>query len=140
VALGGFPRFCNPIHPTPATDDSLDVLGGAGPADREQLFFRLGRGDASQRPDFRVRELAARERLRQPWQRAERARDTDAFPHRPRIEADAPGEPCGARAEAIVPAAAGVELDGMDSSRDLYGIGVPKSPCVHRPLWKEEST
>jgi len=26
----------------------------------------------------------------------------------------------------------------MDSSRDLYGIDVPKSPCVHRPLWKEE--
>ena len=24
-------------------------------------------------------------------------------------------------------------------SRDLYGIGVPKSPCVHNPLWKEES-
>jgi hypothetical protein len=26
----------------------------------------------------------------------------------------------------------------MDSSRDLYGIDVPKSPCVHRSLWKEE--
>ena len=25
----------------------------------------------------------------------------------------------------------GFEPDGMDSSRDLNGINVPKSPCVH---------
>jgi hypothetical protein len=40
-------------------------------------------------------------------------------------------EPGGTGAEAVAPAAAGVELDGMDSSRDLNGIDVPKSPCVH---------
>jgi len=28
--------------------------------------------------------------------------------------------------------------DGMDSSRDLYGIDMPKSPGVHRSLWREE--
>jgi hypothetical protein len=37
--------------------------------------------------------------------------------------------------DAVMP---GRSSDGMDSSRDLYGINVPKSPCVHRPLWKEE--
>jgi hypothetical protein len=33
----------------------------------------------------------------------------------------------------------GFEPDGMDSSRDLNGINVPKSPCVHTSAWKEES-
>jgi hypothetical protein len=37
--------------------------------------------------------------------------------------------------EAVMP---GRSSDGMDSSRDLYGIDVPKSPCVHRCLWREE--
>jgi hypothetical protein len=58
---------------------------------------------------------------------------------RARRQADTPRQPRRAGAEAVAPATTGVELDGMDSSRDLNGIDVPKSPCVHRPLWKEES-
>jgi len=33
-------RFCLAIHPAPAADDVLDVLGGAGPANGEESFFR----------------------------------------------------------------------------------------------------
>jgi hypothetical protein len=43
---GGLLCFCLPIHPAPATDDPLDVLGGARPADREQPLLGLRRGHA----------------------------------------------------------------------------------------------
>src|SRR5205823_6731567 len=55
-------------------------------------------------------ELAARQRLGQPWQGPQRARHADALASRASIEAHTPREPRGAGAEAGVPAAAGVEL------------------------------
>ncbi len=103
-------RFRLAVHPAPAADDALDVLGGTGPAGCEQSLFGLRRRDAGQRSNFRVRELAARQRLRQPWQGPQRARHADALASRAPIEADTPREPRGARGEAGVPAAAGVEL------------------------------
>jgi hypothetical protein len=98
------------IHPAPATDDALDMLRGAGPANREQSFFSFGRRNARQRPDLRVRQLTARERLRQPRQRAERARHAHALAGGARVEPNAPGQPGRARQEAGVPAAAGIEV------------------------------
>jgi hypothetical protein len=35
VAPNGFPRFRASVYPPPAAYDALDVLGGAGLADRE---------------------------------------------------------------------------------------------------------
>ena len=35
VAPGGLLRFGLPVHPAPAAHDALDVVRGAGPADRE---------------------------------------------------------------------------------------------------------
>ena len=106
------------IHPAPAADDTLDVLGGAGPANGEESFFRLDRRDTRQRPDLGVRQLTACERLRQPRQRAERAGHSDALARRAPIEPDAPRQPLGAREEAGIPAAALVELaDEVEQSR-----------------------
>ena len=66
VPPGGLLRLCLAIHPPPAADDALDVLGGPGPADGEQPLFGLGRGDPGQRANLRVRELAMRERVGEP--------------------------------------------------------------------------
>jgi len=56
--------------------------------------------------------------VRQPWQRAERARHADALAGGAQVEADAPREPRGARAEAGVPPVARVELaDEIEESR-----------------------
>src|SRR5205823_14258524 len=83
-----------------------------------QRLFGLWRRDASQRPAFRVRELAACERLRHPWQGAQRARHADALAGRAPIEAYTPREPLGAGAEAGVPAGARVELaDELEQPR-----------------------
>jgi hypothetical protein len=98
------------VHSTPAPDDPLDVLGGAGAADRQQPLFGLRGGHAGQLADLGVRQLAAGERPRQPWQRAERARHPHVLPGRARCEPHAPGQPGRAGAEAIAPAATSVEL------------------------------
>jgi hypothetical protein len=118
----GLCRLGLPVHAPPAADDQLDVLGGTRSADREQPVFGLGRRDPRQRPDFRVRQLTAGERLRQPRQRAERPRHADVLAGGARLEADAPGQPRRARAKAIAPAAAGVEL--ADQIEQACGGGV----------------
>jgi len=122
VAPRGLPYFRLPIDPPPAADDALDVLGGAGPADGEQPLFRFWRRDAGQRTDLRVRQLAAAERLRQSWQRAQRASYPDALAGRAPVEPDAPRQPRGAGVEASVPAAARVEL--ADEIQKARGSGI----------------
>ena len=106
------------VDASPAAHDALDVLRRAGAADRQQALFRLGRGHAGQRPDLGVGELAARERRRQLRQLLQRACHADALARRAHVEAHTPGEPVGARAEAVVPAVAGVELaDEIEEAR-----------------------
>src|SRR2546425_3976339 len=48
------------VHPAPASHDALDMIRGAGTPDRQQPFLGLRRGDARQRADLGVRELATR--------------------------------------------------------------------------------
>ena len=86
------------------------MLGGAGLADGEEPLLSVRSGNAGQRADLRVRELAVRERPGQPRQRAQGARHADALAGRSRIETHAPGQPRGARTEAVVPAGARVEF------------------------------
>ena len=110
VAPIALSRFGDAIHPPPAADDPLDVLGGAGPADSEQPLLGLRRSDAGQCADFGIRQLAAGERAGQQRERAERQRDANALAGGAGIQADAPRQPRGARTEAVGPAAARVEF------------------------------
>ena len=66
VLEGGLSDLFLVIHPTPATDDPLDVLRRPGATNRQQpLFFRWCR-HAGERPHLGVRELAASECLGEP--------------------------------------------------------------------------
>jgi len=103
-------------------DDALDVFGGARPADLEQPLLGLGCRDPGQRADLRVGQLAMRERLGEPRQRAESPRHAHPFARRAGVEPDAPREPRSARGEAVAPAAAGVEL--ADEIEQARGGGV----------------
>ncbi len=111
-----------PVHLPPAAHDALDVLGGAGPAHRQQPLLRLGGRDAGQGADLGVGEFTAGEGLGQQRQRAERARHPHVLAGRGRGEPHAPGQPGGAGAEAGVPAGAGVEL--ADEIEQARGGGV----------------
>ena len=119
----GLPRLGLAIHPPPAAHDALDVRGRAGAPHREQPLFGLRRGDAGQGADLGVRQLPAGERLRQPRQRRRgRAPRGPARGRRPRSRPTRQREPLGAGAEAVVPAAAGVEL--ADEVEQARGGGV----------------
>ena len=136
VALGGFARLGDAVHPAPAAHDALDVAGGAGVAHGQQALFGLGRGHAGQRPHLGVRELAVRERLGQPRQRREGARHSHAFAGGAQIEPHAPGEPGGARAESVVPAASRVELaDEIEQARGRrFEMGRQLGNLVSQPI------
>ena len=106
------------IHATPAANDALDVLRRAGATDREQPRLDVWRRHTGEGADLGVRQLAAGERLGEPWQRREGAGHTDLLTGRAEIEADAPGEPLGTGPKAGVPAAAGVEVsDEIEQAR-----------------------
>src|SRR5262245_60707511 len=110
VALRRLVSLGEPIQASPPTDDLLDMLGGACLTDGEQSLLGLCRGHARQRADLGVRQLAASESLPEQWQRSEGAGHADVLTRGAGLEPDAPGEPVRARAEAMAPAAARVEL------------------------------
>ena len=111
LALAGLLVLGVAIHPAPAAHEPLDLGRGAALAELEQALFRLRRGDARYRPDLGVRDLTPRVRLGQQREIAERARHADALASGAAVEAEAPREPFGARASALIgPAASGVEL------------------------------
>jgi len=110
MSRGGLARFGVAVHPPPAAHDELDVLRRAGPPDAQQALFRLGSRHTSQRTDLGVRELAAREGVSQAGQGGQSTRDTHLLARGTDVEADSPAQPVGARAEAVAPAAASVEL------------------------------
>ncbi|HEY7364228.1 MAG TPA: hypothetical protein VIE37_09005, partial [Methylomirabilota bacterium] len=59
VPAGGLLGLGLAVHPPPAPHDPLDVLGGAGPADRQQPRLGLRRGHPGQGPDLGVGQLPA---------------------------------------------------------------------------------
>jgi len=116
---GGLAGLRLTVHPPPAADDPLDMVSGAGAAHREQPLLGLGRGHARQGPNLGVGELAAGEGLGQQGQRAQRARHSHVLAGRTGGESHPPAQPRGARAEACVPAIAGVELaDEVEEAGD----------------------
>jgi hypothetical protein len=110
VLASGVLRLGLGVHSPPTANDTLDMLGRTGPAHREQPLFGLGRGYTGQLADLGVRELAAREGLGQERERAEGAGHADVLAGGAGGKPHAPGEPGGARAKAIAPATAPVEL------------------------------
>jgi hypothetical protein len=77
---------------------------------REETPLGLRRGDAGQGPNLGIGELPASEGVGESRQRAQRPGDANPLARCARLEADSPGEPLRARAEARVPPAADVEL------------------------------
>ena len=107
-----------PVHTPPAADNAFDVLRGAGARHSEETLLRLGRGDPRDRPHLGVGDLTTPESLRQARQRPERAGHAHTLSRRARIQSNAPAQPGSARAEAMVPAAARVEVsDAIEQSR-----------------------
>ena len=122
VLAGGLPSLGLGVHPAPAADDPLDMLGRAGAPDREQPRLGLRGRHAGELAHLGVRQLAPGERLAQQWEGAEGAGDADVLAGGARAEPHAPGQPGGAGAEAVAPAAAGVEL--ADQVEQARGGGV----------------
>jgi hypothetical protein len=110
VLPGGLVPFCLAIHASPPADDALDMLGGAGAADRQQALLGLRRRHPRERADLGVGQLAVRECLGQPRQRGERPRHAHLLAGRAEVESNAPRQPLGAGAKAVVPAAADVKV------------------------------
>src|SRR5262245_28419860 len=124
--LAGWPLAPRPWRPSSASRARCARhAGGAGAAHREQPLFGLGRGDAGELTDFGVRELAARERLGQKWQRAEGVGHADVLAGGAWGEPPAPREPGGARAKAVAPPAAPVKF--ADEIEQSGGGGVEVS-------------
>jgi hypothetical protein len=122
VLLRDLTRLGLPVHPPPAADDPLHVGRRAGAADGQQASLGVRRGYAGQGANLGVGELATGQGLSQPGQRRQRAGDPDALAGRAHVEADSPGEPVRARAEASVPASARVEL--ADQGEEARGGGI----------------
>ena len=133
VLPGGLVPLRLAVHPSPAPDDALDVLGGAGTPDGEQALLGLRRRHPRERADLGVRQLAARERLGQPRQRGERARHAHLLAGRAQVETDAPRQPLGAGAKAVVPAAAGVKVADEIEEASAAASRCPESSAISSP-------
>jgi hypothetical protein len=94
--------------------------GRARPPHRKQTPLGLRRGDAGQGADLGIRELPPREGVGELRQRAQRPGDADPLARRAWLQANSPGQPLRARAEASVSPASGVELT---DSREQSGGG-----------------
>src|SRR5690349_2967675 len=114
----GFASFFLAIHASPATYDSLDVVGRAGPAHGEQPFFRLRRRHARERTDLRVGDLGACEGTGETGERGQRAGDAHPLSSGTQVETHAPAQPGRARAEPVVPSAPRIEVaDELEQPR-----------------------
>jgi len=121
----GFAGFGDSVNSSPAANDAFDVARRAGAPDRQQPLLGLRRRRASQGSHLGVRELAPRKSTSQEREHLQRARHADALTRRAQIEPHAPGEPLGAGAEAVAPAAARIEL--ADEVEEACGRGVEMS-------------
>jgi hypothetical protein len=103
-------RFGLPVHVPPAAHDALDVNGGAGAGNPQELLFRLRRRHAGQGPYLGIRDLSAGEGTGEARQRAEGARHADPLPRSALVEPHPPAQPVRARAKAVAPALPRIEL------------------------------
>ena len=111
------------LGPAIQAHELLDMLRGAVQSDIEEVDLILGRGDAGQRPDLGVAELALRQRFGEQRQLGQCPGDADLLPRGMGIDAAGPAQPVGARQRPLGgPDLAAVELG--DEGEESVGGGV----------------
>ena len=111
------------LRPAMQADELLHKLCGAVQSDVEEVDLILGSGDAGQRPDLGVAELALGQRLGEQRQLGQRSGDSDLLPCGVGIDAAGPAQPVGARQRPLRgPDFAAVELG--DEGKQTVGGGV----------------
>ena len=99
------------IDVAPAADESLDMGGGAGLAERQQPLLGVRRCHAREGPDLGVGQFTVSQRVADLRQIAERARHPHTLAGGVELDADTPRQPLGAALRSSVgPAVSGVEL------------------------------
>ena len=106
-------------------DELLYMLRSAVQSDVQEVDLILGSGDAGQRPDLRVAELALRQRFGEQRQLRQRPGDADLLPRGMGIDAAGPAQPVGARQRPLSgPDLAAVELGDEDKQPVRGGMDV----------------
>ena len=106
-------------------DELLDMLGGAVQSDIEEVDLVLCSGNAGQRTDLGVAELALGQRLREQRQPRQRSGDPYLLPCRVGIDAARPAQPVGAGQRPLRgPDLAAVELGDEDKQPVRGGMDV----------------
>jgi hypothetical protein len=114
-----------PLHECVLAAQLLELRGGHQPRVVEQQRLVLRRRDAQQRADLRVRHLAAPQRIVDPRELGQLARDAHVIARRHQIPADAPGQPVRARRRALdMPATARIERAQIGEQPMHRGIEV----------------
>ena len=103
------------LRPAMESDELLYMLRGAVQSDVEEVGFVPGGGDAGQRPDLGVAELALGQRLGEQRQPGQCACDPNLLTSGVGIDAAGPAQPVGARQRPLgSPDLTAVELSNED--------------------------
>ena len=113
------------LRPAMEADELLHMLCGAVQSDVEEVGFVPAGGDAGQRPDLGVAELALGQRLGEQRQLRQRPGDTDLLARGMGIDAAGPAQPVGARQRPLRgPDLAAVELGDEGEEAVCGGMDV----------------
>ena len=113
------------LRPAIEADELLDMLRGAVQPDVEEVGFVPAGGDAGQRPDLGVAELALGQRLGEQRQFGQRPGDAHLLSGGMDIDAAGPAQPVGARQRPLRrPDFAAVELGDEDKQPVRGGMDV----------------
>ena len=103
------------LRPAMQADELLHMLGGAVQSDVEEVGFVLRGGNAGQRSNLGVTELAPGERLGEQRQLGQCPCDTNLFSRGVGVDSAGPAQPVGARQRPLgSPDLAAVELGNED--------------------------
>ena len=109
------------LRPAMEADELLDVLRGAVQSDVEEVGFVFRSGDAGQRPDLGVAELALGQRLGEQRQPGQRAGDANLLSGRVGVDTAGPAQPvCAGQRPLRAPDLAAVEL-GDEGKQPVRG-------------------
>ena len=144
LGIGPFGLF-GALGPAMKANELLHMLRGAVQSDVEEVGFVLGGGDAGQRPDLGVAEVALRQRLGEQRQLGQSAGDADLLPRGVGIDAAGPTQPVGTGQrplggpdlaavelgdEGKQPVRGGVDVGGKGGDGDGEGIVVHRGEIV----------